>query len=141
MQNDLVRIDAVPHPVRGTLDCTLERGVGERLHLAAVVADDMVVMVPARRGWLEAGDPVADVDTLHETEVREHLEHAVDGGDPDRPVTLTQVVVDLLRARTAVLLRHQVEDGGAGAAGTEASLSQRRVRVLAPGLNGRHELR
>ena len=140
-QHDLVRVDVVAQPAGGARDRALERGIGERLDLAAVLADHVVVMVAARRGGLEAGDPVADVDALDETEVREHLEHAVDRGDPHRAVARTQVVVDLLRARTAVLLRHQVEDGGAGAAGTEAGLAQRDVGVLAPGLDGGHRER
>ena len=43
-----------------------------------------MVMVAARAGGLEAGDSVADVDALHEPELGEHVEHAVDGRDPDR---------------------------------------------------------
>ena len=62
----------------------LERGVGERLDLAAVVADDVVVVVAVGQRGLEAGDPVAHVDPLHEPELGEHVEHAVDRGDPDR---------------------------------------------------------
>ena len=44
-QHDLVGIDAVAEPLRGAGDCMLEQGVGERLDLAAVAADDMVVVV------------------------------------------------------------------------------------------------
>ena len=42
--------------------------------------------------------------------------------------------MDLLRARAAVLAGHQVEDGGARAAGAEAGLAQAALGVLAPGV-------
>ena len=47
-QHDLVRVDVVAQPAGGARDRALERGIGERLDLAAVLADHVVVMVAAR---------------------------------------------------------------------------------------------
>ena len=68
-----MRVNAVADAMGGAHDRTFERGVGERLDLAAVIADHVVVMVAARRRRLEAGDPVADVDPLDEPEISENL--------------------------------------------------------------------
>ena len=65
------------------LERLLESGVLERLDLAAVVADEVVVMVAARIDRLEAGDPVAEVDPLYEPELVETFERAVDACDSD----------------------------------------------------------
>ena len=46
--------------------------------------------------------------------------------------------MDLLRARAAVLARHQIEHGGARTAGAKAGLAQGHLCVLAPALNGCH---
>ena len=61
----------------------LERVVLERLDLAAVVADEVVVMVAAWIDPLEAGDRIAEVHPLHEPELVEALERAVDACDSD----------------------------------------------------------
>ncbi len=50
-----MRGDDVPAAVRDALDRRLERGVGERLDLPAVVADEMVVMVAVRRATARSG--------------------------------------------------------------------------------------
>ena len=78
-----MRVDRIAEPAGGALDRRLERGVGERLDLAAVAADDVVVVLAVVAGGLVAGDPVADVDALHEPELGELVEHAIDGRDPD----------------------------------------------------------
>lgn len=96
----------------------------------------MVVAVGQRR--LEAGDPVADIDALHEAELDEHVEDAVDRGDPDRATVSAQGLVDLLRTRAAILALHQVEDGRARTAGAKAGHAKGVLRVLAPALNDRH---
>jgi zinc transport system substrate-binding protein len=133
-----VCVDVVAQATGGARDRALERGIGERLDLAAVLADDVVVMIAARRRGLEPGDPVADVDALDETELCEHLEHAVDRRDSHRPAAGTKARVDLLCTRAAVLAGHQVENGGARPAGTEACLAQGVLGVLAPGADGCH---
>ena len=45
VEHDLVRAHAVVEPLRGLLERLLEAGVGERLDLAAVVADEVMVVL------------------------------------------------------------------------------------------------
>ena len=91
------------------LERTLERVVGKRLDLAAVVADEVVVMIASGVRALVAGNAVADVDPLDESEVGEVVEHAVDARDPDAPSLGADPVMDLLR-RPAALLSADVLD-------------------------------
>jgi len=102
------------------LERLLESGVLERLHLAAVVADEVVVMVAARVDALEAGDPIAEVDALHEAELVETVERAVHTRNPDFRSLRTRAVVDLLGGETAVLAAEQLDDDAAGAAAAPA---------------------
>ena len=78
-----MRADVVAAATRDPLHRLLERWILERLHLAAVVADEVVVVLAARVGGLEARDAVSQVDPLHEAGAGEALEHAVDARDPD----------------------------------------------------------
>lgn len=64
----------------------------------AVAADEMVVVVAVGLRRLVAGDPIPGVNALHQPQVGERLERAVDGGDPDRTAGPAQLVVDVLRA-------------------------------------------
>ena len=98
MQHDLVRADPVVEPVRCSLERALEPGVRERLDLAAAVADEMVmvVMLAARVGGLEPGDPVADVDPQHEAKLYELVKRAVDARDPHASPSRADPVEDLL---------------------------------------------
>ena len=82
-QDDIVRRHDVSASVGDSLDRRLERGVFERLDLPAVVTDEMVMMVAARVGRLEARDSVSEVDSLDESEVGHAVERAVDARDPD----------------------------------------------------------
>jgi hypothetical protein len=68
----------VSAPARDPLERSLERRILERLDLSAVVADEMVVMLAVGVRRLEAGDAVAEVDPLHEAELVETFEGAVD---------------------------------------------------------------
>ena len=61
-----MRRQLISAPARDAAECLLESTVLERLHLAAVTADEVVVMVAAGVDPLEAGDAVAEVDPLHE---------------------------------------------------------------------------
>ena len=77
-QDDVVRGDHVPAAVRDTLDRRLERRVLERLDLPAIVADEVVMVVPVRVRRLETGDAVPEVDPLHEPEFVHPVERAID---------------------------------------------------------------
>ena len=92
------------------LERPLERVVGERLDLAAVVADEVVVMIASGVRGLVAGDAVADVDPLDEAEVGEAVEHAVDARDPDAPSLGADPVMDLLRRAAAGLAAEVLDD-------------------------------
>ena len=58
-------------------------------------------------GRLEAGDPVTELDSLHEVEIDELLERAVHARDPDPATLVADAVEDLLR-RTATGLRTEM---------------------------------
>ena len=112
-------LERVAQPSGRPLERTLERLVGERLDLAAVVADQVVMVVVIGPGGLEAGDAVARFDALDEAELGEGVEGAIDarhaggaagGGDP---------VVDLLRRATAVLLPEVLDHRASRPAATE----------------------
>ena len=80
----------------------LERAVRERFDFAAVVADDVMVVVPAGKQRLIAGR-VAEVEALDEAELRELVEGAVDACEPDSDALSAKSVEDLGRAGTAFL--------------------------------------
>ena len=126
-----MRVNRVPDPGRRERDRPLERRIAERLHLPAVVTDDVMVVL-AGPGRLEAGDAVAHVDALHQPELRERVEDTVDAGDPDRPALAAEELVQLLRADTAALAREELEDGRPGAPGAKAGALDGSVRRREP---------
>jgi hypothetical protein len=65
-QDHIMCGDCVPAAVGDALDRRFERRVLERLDLAAVVTDEVVMVVAAGMGRLEARDAVAEVDPLDE---------------------------------------------------------------------------
>ena len=101
--------DGVTAVFRDVSDRLLEALVRERLDLAAVVADDVVVVLLVMADGLEAGDPVAQIDSLHEALLGEHVEHAVDARQPDRLAARAKLAVDLLRTETAALPLEEVD--------------------------------
>ena len=115
------------------VDHRLELVVLEGLDLAAVVADEVVVVLTRRQRGLVARDARADVDPLHEPALGELLQHAVDRGDAGAAAALgPQAIEDLLRAQAAVLPSEQVDDGPARAPAAAVGL-ERRQGLLAPG--------
>ena len=122
---------------RDALERRLEPGVLEGLDLAAVVAHEMVVMVPGRLGALEAGDAVAEVDALHEACVDEPFDRAIDAREPDAGVFGAQTVVDLLHREAAALASDEVHDDAASAAAPSARGTELLERVCRPRLHGR----
>ena len=108
------------------LERLLESGVLERLDLAAVVADDvMVVRALDRR--LEAGDSVADLHPLDEPELHQRVEDAIHTGDADAPAAREQRVAKLLGAATAIASSELVDQRCSSAARTMTSRSERRL--------------
>jgi hypothetical protein len=115
-EQHIVTPDGVAAPARDTLERSLEGGVLERLDLPTVVADEVVVMLTIGVSRLEARDAVAEVDPLHEPELVEALERAVDARDADARRPGAELVVDLLRGDAAVLPTEELDDRSAGAA-------------------------
>lgn len=89
----------------------LELVVCERLDLAAVVADQVVVMLAASVDRLEARGAGADVDALDEAVLAQLLEDPVDARDPDAAAFGAKVVEDFLGGEAAVLAAEQLDDG------------------------------
>jgi hypothetical protein len=99
-------------PVQGAL----ELRIGECLDLPALVADDVVMVLPACVQGLEPGRAGADVDPLHEAVPAQLLERPVDAGDPHGASLAAEPIEDLLRGQAAVLAAEQLDHGAPGAA-------------------------
>ena len=90
------------------------------------------MVIAVRRRRLEARDPVARVNALHQPKVDEGLERAVDRGDTDGPTRPAEAVVNLLCAEAAVLPSEQLDHCAAGAATAIARIGEREEGVLCP---------
>jgi hypothetical protein len=105
-----VPLDLVAEAAAEPAERPLERVIGERLHLAAVVANDVVMVLAAGEHWLVASG-VAEIETLHESKSHELLERPVHAREPDRAAFGSERVEDLGGAQAAVLLREKLDDG------------------------------
>ena len=103
-------VDSVAGRPGRAVDRTLQARIGERLDLAAVAADEMMMMVTAWAKRLIPGDAVARIDAFHQPELRERVERAIHARDPDWTPGRAEPVVDLLGAQTAVLALEQADD-------------------------------
>src|SRR5262249_34585844 len=111
----------------------LEVLVGERLDLAAVVADEVVVVVLAAGvDRLEAVGARADVDALDEPVPAQLLERAGHAGDPDPPPPVPPPVEDLLRGEAALLPAEELDHRAPRASVAVALRAQRAERRLRP---------
>ncbi len=86
-------------------------------------------------GRLEAGDPVAELDPLHEPELDELIERAVDARDPDPAAFVADAVEDLLRRAAARLRAEVLDDGPARPAVAQPFRLKLVERARAPGRN------
>src|SRR6266542_2599357 len=136
-QHDVVAGDGVAAALLDVAHDAFETLVGERVDLAAVVADDVVVMVFSVPDGFEARDAVPEIEALDEMLLGEHVEHAVHACEADRLAELPELPVDLLGADTAMLTVEKVDHPRAGetapVAGRselgEGTLRPRRVRL------------
>ena len=119
------------------VDGALELVVGEGLHVAAAVADHVVMVVAVGARGLVARRALADLDARDEAEADELLEHAVDRGARDAAAVGAQRVLDLVGAQRARLAVEQADDRGPRAAAAEAGLGEAAVGVLGPRLHRR----
>ena len=127
-------LDRVTESARHTIDRTLETRVGEGFDLAAVAADEVMMVVATCSGRFEARDAVTGVDTLHEPQLDQRLESPVHGSDADGPARTTELVVDLLRAQAAVLPPQQLDDGPACTAAAITGDGERVEGSFCPGV-------
>ena len=121
-----MRDDVVAELRREHRDRSFQRDVGEGLDLAAVVADNVMV-VSALDRRLEAGDSVADLHPLNEPELHQRVEDAIHTGDADAPAPRQQRFVELLGAATAITTGELLDQRRTGAARTMTSRSERRL--------------
>ena len=119
-----MRGDRVAAPAGHALDRRLQRRVLEGLDLAAVVADQVVVMVAVGVGGLEARDAVAQVDALDETQRVEPVERPVDARDPDAASARADAIVDLERGQATLLLADELDDEAPCGAAAAARVAQ-----------------
>jgi hypothetical protein len=109
-EHDVVPGDGVAAALLHVPQHPLEALVGKRLDPAAVVAHDVVMVIHGIAQRLEARDAVAEVDPLHESLLRQYLEHAIDAREPDAFSPFHQLAMNLLRADAAVLRVEEVDD-------------------------------
>jgi len=128
-----VLLERVAEPAGGLDQRVLERLVGERLDLAAVVTNEVMVVMRVRMCRLEPCDAVADVDALHEPELDERLERPVHACDTGRPASGVDPVVDLLRRAAAVLDGEKLDDRAPGAAAPEPRCAKALECMFRPG--------
>lgn len=133
-----------PHPAVESFcdrcERPLEPGVGERLDPAAVVTNEVMVMFSARVGGLEPRNPVTELDTLHEVELDELLEGAIDARNPDALALTADVVEDLLRRMAARLGAEMLDHGSAGAPVAEPLRLEALERTATPArMMSRHD--
>jgi hypothetical protein len=102
-QHDVVPCDGVAAALLDITEHALEPLVGERLDAAAVVADDVMVVLDRVAHRLEPRHAVSEVDALGQPLLRELVENAVHAGEPDPLAAGNQLTMDLLRSDTAVL--------------------------------------
>jgi hypothetical protein len=114
------------------VDRSLERFVCERLDPAAVVADEVVMMLPALMANLVARASDAGVKPLDEALLDEQIEDAIDACHADRPAGSAKPVVDLLCGEAALLGGQEVDDSVASAAAAVAGGGEDLVCVLCP---------
>lgn len=133
MQHDLVGAHPDLEAARGALERLLEAGIRERLHLPAVVAHQVMVVLATRVRRLEPGDPVAELDALHEVELDELVERAVDARDSHATAVVPHAVEDLLRRPAARLGAEVLDHGPARSSVTESLRLQVLERTGAPG--------
>ena len=113
-------LDRIAEATRDLVDRALEPHVTESLDLAAVPADEVMVVIAVGARRLEPRNSVACFDSLDQSEVCERFERTVDGGDPDGPPGSPKTVEDLLRAHAAVLTPQKLHDGTTGTPAAEA---------------------
>ena len=125
--------DLEAHLVGDAVDRPLQGRVLEGDHAPAAAADRVVMVVAAGLDPLVAGGAARDLEPLHEAELLELLERAVDARPADpRAAPAAQLVVELERGDRAVVAGEGLDHRGAGAAAAQAGGLQGPECVLRP---------
>src|SRR5581483_3233652 len=132
VEDHVVSFDGVPGSAFELGEGSFELVVGERFDLAAVVADEVVMVFAVGMDGFEAGAAGADLDALQVAVAAQLFECAVDAGDTDVAALRPKLVEDLLGGEAAGLFAEQLDDGAAGAAVTVSPGSERGERLLRP---------
>jgi hypothetical protein len=66
-----------------------------------------MVVLAARHDGLEAGGTASELDPLHQPQVVQEVEGAVDAGDAGVAAVPAQPLLDLVGGKTAILAREQ----------------------------------
>src|SRR5581483_449352 len=129
VEDHVVSFDGVPGSAFDLGEGSFEFVVGERFDLAAVVADEVVVVFAVGMDGFEAGAVGADLDALEIAVAAELFECAVDAGDADAAALCSEAIEDLLGGEAAGLFAEHRDDGAAGAAVAVAPGSERGERL------------
>src|SRR5690349_3833657 len=132
VEHDLVLGHGEGDAAREAVDGALEVIVGEGLHVAAAIADHVVMVVAVGARGLVARRALADLDARDERKPHELVEHAIDRGAGHAAAVGAQGVLDLVGAQGAGLAVEQRDDRGARAAASEAGLGEAAIGVLGP---------
>ena len=89
----------------------LETIVAERLDLAALSADEVVMVVAARLRRLIVSTPGPQLEAMHEPELGQGLKRAVDARNADPAPPPANEIVDLLDRQAAGLVAERLDDG------------------------------
>ena len=123
-------------PVGQLVDGAFEGGIFERDEPPALVADEvMVVMFAVGVCRLVSGDPVAEVESVHEVVRVQQLQDPVDAGSADGALAAAataQGVFDLDRAECAMLSRQQVDDSVARRTAVVPGAPEYSARMVTP---------
>ena len=114
VQHDVMTAEGVAVGAGDARERRLEPRVAELLDTATVVADEVMVVLPARQGALEACRPTAEVYPVDEAELGELIQDTVDARDPDLTAVRSQPVEHLLGGQAAVVLAEMGDDRLAG---------------------------
>ena len=114
------------------MDRALELVVGERVDVAAGVADHVVVMIAAGPRGLVPRDVLTDLDAGEQAEADQLVEDAVDPGAGHRAAVGAQRGLDVVDGQRAGLTVEQLDDRRARAAPAEAGVGEAALRVLTP---------
>ena len=121
-------------------DGSLETRIVERLDLAALAADEVMVVFAARVSGLEASDAISEVDSMHELHVGELIEYAVDACQTDGATLGPELVEEFLCREAATLHCKLGDDRLARGSRASAGATEFLARVAFPArfIRGRH---